>query len=248
MKYKNLLFKLLSKLSPDFNKEITNLLYENSNIVIFDVGFYKGSFTKELVTRLINHKNINTIEVISFEPNTSVNQNEFKKFVNKNNLIWEHYTNALGNIDGFENFTVLENFPPSGSSLNNILVDSLWLKTRKFLFSPFTSKKINLKTFQVEVKKIDTMFPNQSKMDILKIDVEGYSLGVLEGSISLIKRLKPIIQVEVLSKKKNFSIHETNLKNLMNNLEYMKYSKKKHYTTHWLSDIICTDYLFVPIK
>jgi len=247
VKYKNLLFKLLSNLSPDFNKELTNLLYENSDIVIFDVGFYKGSFSKQLVTRLISRKIIKKIEVISFEPNTSVNQNEFKKFVKKNNIIWNHYTNALGNIDGLEKFTVLENFPPSGSSLNNILVDSLWLKTRRFLFSPFTSKKINLKTFEVEVKKIDTMFPNQSKMDILKIDVEGFSFEVLEGSISLIKKLKPIIQVEILSKKKNFGIYETKLKNLMNDLGYSEYAKKKHYTTHWLSDIICTDYLFVPI-
>lgn len=248
MKYKNFLYKLLSRFSPNFNEEISSLLYEKSDITIFDIGFYKGSFTKDIVFRLINNKNIKTIEVTSFEPNTSVNQNDFKNFAKKYKLVWNHYTNAVGNINGYEDFTILENFPPSGSSLQNILVDSLWLKTRKFLFSPFTNKKINLKTVKVEVKKLDTMFANQSKMDILKIDVEGFSYEVLLGSISLIKKLKPIIQVEVLSKKKNFNIQEKKLKTLMKELGYLESSKKKHFTTHWVSDIICIDYLFVPFK
>ena len=49
MKYKNFLYRLSSLFSPNFYKEISDLLSEKNSITIFDIGFYSGDFTIKLV-------------------------------------------------------------------------------------------------------------------------------------------------------------------------------------------------------
>ncbi len=246
MNYKDLLYKLLSAFSPHFNNELEGLVVKKSSITIVDVGFYKGSFSKSLIEKLKNTKNIDNYSVFSFEPNKSIETSEFKSFADEHNIIWKHFINALGNENTTKQFTILENFPPSGSSVNNILVDSYWLKTRRFIFSPFKNKKMKLNISDVDVKKLDTFLSVLPDLDILKVDVEGYSYEVLEGSVEIIKKFKPLIQVEILSKKNDFSKNATKLTELLKSIGYVEHSKKKHYTTHWFSDIICYDYLFIP--
>ena len=58
--------------------------------------------------------------------NTSVGFNlNDKSFLKKNNVKWQHFDIAIGNQDSVEDFCVLKHFPASGSSINNILVNSL---------------------------------------------------------------------------------------------------------------------------
>ena len=246
MSYKDWLYKLLSNLSPHFFNELEELILDKSNITIFDVGFYKGSFSKDLIKLLQKRKNISKYTVFSFEPNNNIDNTEFKNFADEHKVSWNHFINALGDENATKKFTILENFPPSGSSLNNILIDSYWLKTRKFIFSPFKNKQINLNISDVEVKKLDMFLTEITDLDILKIDVEGYSYEILQGGIEIIQKFKPLIQVEVLSKKENFSENVIKLTKLLKSIGYIEHSKKKHYTTHWFSDIICFDYLFIP--
>lgn len=244
MFYKNFLYKLLAVFSPNFNRELVNLVCHQSNITIFDIGFYTGNYSKELINGIKKQNKNTDINIYSFEPNIFVNNIDFKNFSEKNKINWKHFTKAIGNENSKKEFTILENFPPSGSSLNNILIDSFWLRTRKFLFSPLKINKVSLKVIEVNVKKLDTLFPSLNKLDILKVDVEGYALEVLKGSKQIIENLKPIIQVEILSKKKDFFNQEASLKDLMSEFGYIEANRKKHYTTHLLSDIICVDYLF----
>ena len=51
-------------------------------------------------------------------------------------------------------------------------------------------------------KLLDSIDLNTENIDILKIDVEGYSYQVLDGAKETINKFKPIIQLEILSKKK----------------------------------------------
>ena len=51
-------------------------------------------------------------------------------------------------------------------------------------------------------KTIDSLNLNLESLDILKIDVEGYSYQVLLGAKNTIAMFKPVIQLEILSRKK----------------------------------------------
>ena len=62
-----------------------------------------------------------------------------------------------------------------------------------------------------------------------------------------LKNNSPIIQVEILSKKLNFHFQENQIYEYLNGLNYQLVGRKKHYTTHLFSDVICVDYLFEKI-
>jgi FkbM family methyltransferase len=51
----------------------------------------------------------------------------------------------------------------------------------------------------IEVKKLDNLFPslNISKVDLVKIDVEGYELHVLQGAKKLLQQFKPTLFIEL---------------------------------------------------
>ena len=81
-------------------------------------------------------------------------------------------------------------------------------------------------------------------VDVIKIDVEGYGYEVLQGSCEYLKDNSPVLQVEVLSKKINFSNKEKEILDYLNSINYKLINRKQHYTTHLFSDIRCVDYLF----
>jgi len=243
--YNTLLYKIASILSPNFYKEISDLLSNKSTLTIFDVGFYNGEFTKNLVENLQRNNYKNNIEIYSFDPNHKIDRSAFNSFAESRNLIWKHFNDALGDKVSSEKFTTLKNFPSSGSSVNNILVNSLWLKTRRVIFSPFTKKDNITETYDVNQKTIDSLNLNLESLDILKIDVEGYSYQVLLGAKNTIAMFKPVIQLEILSRKKDFIKSREEILNLLNDLGYTLQNEKKHLTTHVLSDVMCVDLLFL---
>jgi len=53
------------------------------------------------------------------------------------------------------------------------------------------------RTVQVKVKKLDDF--EYAKIDVLKIDAEGYELSILKGATRTIERSKPILAIEVHS-------------------------------------------------
>tara|TARA_X000000368_G_C22821600_1_gene619287 strand:+ start:34 stop:771 length:738 start_codon:yes stop_codon:yes gene_type:complete len=242
--YKNFLYRILTKLSPNFDNYIVNKLKNKELIKILDVGFYTGNFSKTLIKKInILNKNTKFI-VFSFDPNKSLDLETFNNFANKENVDWHHNDFALGNNKELSDFTVLNAFPPSGSSLNNILKDSFWYKTRKLIFSLFQNIKEEFSTYKVEVETIDNQFKLDSNFNILKIDVEGYSLEVLSGAKEFIERNNLILQVEILSHKKDFLSKEEELLKFIYEYNYQLIDKKRHYTSHFFSDVICVDYLF----
>ena len=236
--------EIASYFSPNFILELTNKLIQKDRIIIFDIGFYAGGFTRDIVKNLKNLDTNKSIEIYSFDPNTSIQRGKVKSFLKKNNVKWQHFDIAIGNQDSVEDFCVLKHFPASGSSINNILVNSFWLKTRRYLLFPFTKDTDFFQTIKVDQKKLDSLNINIDKLDLLKIDVEGYALPVLQGGIEIIKKYSPLIQLEILSKKEEFKNSEIEILKFMNNLNYKQTARKKHYTTHIFSDVVCIDYLF----
>ena len=88
MGYKNFLYKLSSRFSPDFYVEIIDLISNKDNLTIFDIGFYNGDFTKKLIENLDIDKNKKNIFVYSFDTNSKINRKEFKEFAELNNITY----------------------------------------------------------------------------------------------------------------------------------------------------------------
>jgi|TARA_B100001093_G_C26858539_1_gene1028708 FkbM family methyltransferase len=242
--YKTLLYKLVTYLSPNFDKYIADKFSGSEYLNIVDIGFYKGSFTRNIVSKVVKLNKDILIKVYSFDPNEKTILSEFKKFHDTNNFEWHHSNKAIGEFAKKENFTILKAFPSSGSSIVNILEDSFWYKSRKLIIDPFGKKDLHTSTISVEVDTLDNLFNKVQNINLLKIDVEGFSFQVLKGAKEFLLNNSPILQVEVLSKKTEFDIRESEIIDFLNSVEYSLTSKKKHYTTHLFSDVICVDYLF----
>ena len=105
---------------------------------------------------------------------------------------------ALGSFDGTEELNI--NFLSGHSSFNQINTNTKWIKktSKEIGTTPenYTIKKetVNLRTIQTYC--IENRI---SKIDILKIDTQGYEDKVLEGALELLKNQKiKLIQLEVL--------------------------------------------------
>ncbi len=246
MLYKNTLYKLASLMSPNFYKEISDLIsFNGENLTIFDIGFYKGEFTKRLIENLDIDTNKQNIFVYSFDPNNKISRKEFKEFSELKNIHWRHFSDAIGDKNSKEKFTILKHFPSSGSSINNILVDSKWIKTRRIIFSPLSKKDNIAETIEVNQITLDSLNLDIKCLDILKIDVEGYAYKVLKGAKETIDKFNPIIQLEILSKKNEYAESREKIIEFLLDLDYKLIETKQHSTTHFFSDVICVDLLFI---
>lgn len=69
----------------------------------------------------------------------------------------------------------------------------------------------NAKAVQVKMTTLDDMLAKYSKVDFIKIDVEGFELEVLYGSQKVISKCKPIVYFELLhgyAKERGFSYED----------------------------------------
>ena len=60
----------------------------------------------------------------------------------------------------------------------------------------YPSDRERVETIQVQVERLDEVVPRETRIDFLKIDVEGAELGVLRGAAETIKRNRPFIVFE----------------------------------------------------
>ena len=100
------------------------------------------------------------------------------------------------------------------------------------------------KVLDIKEEMLDSVFDNDS-LDVLKIDVEGYTKNVLIGSEKTIKNFSPIIQLEILAKKNKFKKERQDIIKFLNQYNYSLVLEKKHLSTHILSDVMCSDFLFI---
>jgi len=228
----NLIYKLVDKfLMNDFSKIISKKLevFNEKEPIIFDVGCFLGNFSRSLKKKLNNKA-----KFYLFDPNPNLKLKDF-------NTIQLAISDSTGN----QNYNLNTFFPASGSSLNEIIKnDKLWNFTRKLITGSINK---NFITFPVKTSTLDN-FCNENdvkNITILKIDVEGSELKVLNGAREILKNTK-LIQIEILDTKKKYTEKYLAVKDLLENQYNFKLIKeKKIWSLGMLSNMKAVDALFM---
>ena len=178
-------------------KRIFNYFKNKKFKLIFDIGANVGEYSELF-------KNIDkNIEIMCFEPQKAV----FKKLKKnlKNFKKIKFYNYAVGNKNVYEklNINLGSSYISSFSKYNK---KSNYYKIRKTLL-----KKNDSKLFErVKVVKLDSIKEfKKKKIDLVKIDVEGYEIEVLLGMEKILENTKMIM----------IEIHRSNM--------YLNYDSKK---------------------
>lgn len=178
--WKSHYFNQLKKKSLDLSfDEIYKKIYKkNDNLIIFDIGANVGQsiirFQKELKFK----------ELHSFEPNTEAFE-KLKKFTSSSIVL---NNCALGDKDQYKDFYNYKK--TSSSSFYKLNKKSSIYEINK----DYNVSKIEIKTLDSYVKKN----MNINKINILKIDTQGFEVDVLRGANDLIKNKKiDFIETEI---------------------------------------------------
>ena len=169
--------KIIKKLNLIFNKNID---------IVFDVGAHKGEFIKLILG------NFNSKKIYSFEPSKIFDK--LKENIQKMNLTEvDIYLNnfALGEIEEIKEFKQMRE--SSSSTLSSINTASKYFKRKNLILNFGTDKKIFDKT-NVRVKDGFSFLKKQKieKIDLLKIDTEGYEYFVIKGFDKNINKIKVV--------------------------------------------------------
>lgn len=226
-----IIYKILDKyFQNDFSNDLTAYLKESEEpLIVFDVGCYVGNFSRKIKKKLVNKK----IEFYLFDPNPKL---EIKDF-SYNNI-------ALSNKKGNFDYHLNTFFPSSGSSLKTFVKDDkLWNFSRKIvtlsLFKAF-------ETFKVKVDLLDNYCNEKkiTKIDLLKIDVEGSEIDVLEGSANILKNTN-VILIEIFDKKNKYEKKMSKIKSMLLELNFELKKIKSTWSSQQMSNTKSADALFV---
>ena len=148
----------------------------NQFITVLDIGAHKGE-TIELFYRAFN---IN--KIYSFEPN--INLFKFLKSIKKysNNDKIKIFNFGFGNKNEQKKLNIFSD--SSSSTLNDINERTEYFKRKKRLMFFFTrNKNFLIEKQTVQIRNLSDFISEQSidKIDILKIDTEGYEYNILKN-------------------------------------------------------------------
>ncbi len=158
--------KILNFFKTRFKKEL---------VTVFDIGAHKGE------TIDLFYKNFNINNIYSFEPNINLFHQLINKKKYKINKI-KIFNLGFGEITETKELNIFND--TSSSTLNNINENTKYFKRKKRLMSFFFGEQSFLKEKQtVKISNLSEFISNNavSKIDILKIDTEGYEYKILKG-------------------------------------------------------------------
>ena len=238
---KFLYFALNHFLNNSFHKQIAKLVKNEKKLVIFDVGCYRGIFTKSMLDLIGNKK----YKIYLFDINKKV-----KKYISYLLRLKNIYYNevALSNKNGKANYNYNKFFEAAGSSLSSLVKnEAMWNFTRKLALlsrKEFVTYKVHTITLDSFVKK------NKIKsIDILKIDIEGSEYELLKGAKNTLNKNKiKIILVEILAKKNFYIKKEKKVLNFLKKINFTLLQKVNIPSISLFSNIRGEDYLLVNKK
>ena len=178
-----LIEKIFNPISTFHHKRISRYLNELDIEKIIDIGAHKGEFLENM----LKIEKVNTF--YAFEPQKNI-FNELNEKFSKNEKI------TLFNFAMDKEITNKKlkiNKLSMTSSLAEINEKSLYLKVKNFL----TFSKSNFEDeYEIQTNTVDKIFENISlQKSLLKIDVEGFEMNVIEGSEIKLKEI-PFVLLE----------------------------------------------------
>jgi len=241
-----IIYYLLNRfVMTNVEKEILSHM-KNKNQVIFDIGCYKGYFTKGIIGN--DKKNLKNKKFYLFDGNP--NSKKFlKDLLNNKNI--RFYNLAIHNTNSNKNYYINNFFEPSGSSLIPIYnKDLMWNLTRKIFMKIFNPlKKISgYSKVKVKTQTLDTFCRKKKikKIDLLKIDTEGNEYNVLQGTKTLLKKNKIfVIYMEISDTKRNYIKKEKKIINFLKRFNFELVSSYKMKSFSILSGLRANDNIFV---
>lgn len=149
---------------------------------IFDIGANTGVYT--ILSNKVNER----VQIFSFEP-YPVNVVRLKRNIALNHTKTQVIEKALGDEKKLISFAVPENGSIADTSSAEI----------EFSKSTYEGK-IEWKVIEVEQTTLDLFSAENEidKIDLVKIDVEGYEEAVFKGASAFFKKYNPLIQCEIL--------------------------------------------------
>lgn len=174
----NIIRSLLNFLHLDLTK---NLEYDrltksilkssiNKQSNCIDVGCHKGEILDVILSCSPQGKHF------AFEPIPFLYQQLKLKYQGRATV----YPYALSDVNGTSTFQHVKNAPAYSG-----------IQKRKYDTTTPDIEQIN-----VELKTLDSVIPADTKIDLIKIDVEGGEYGVLKGGLHLLKKWKPVVIFE----------------------------------------------------
>lgn len=174
----NIIRSLLNFLHLDLTKNLEydrltkaimkNSIGSQSNCI--DVGCHKGEILDVILSHAPKGKHF------AFEPIPVLFQQLELKYKGKATI----YPYALSDVNGTSTFQFVKNAPAYSG-----------IQKRKYDTATPDIEQIN-----VEIKTLDSIIPTETKIDLIKIDVEGGEYAVLKGALQLLKKWKPVVIFE----------------------------------------------------
>lgn len=184
--YKKRYYKTLDSLSTGNYKCEPELLYIQqilkSDSVFIDIGTNKGIYLYQAEKVITNGK------IIGFEPNKSL-VNYIKPLFPKAEI----YPLAASSHSG----TAVLNIPKKGNGLQD---------TRASL----EAMGDDVERVEIQMVALDEFAKekNLSKIDVIKIDVEGHEFDTIKGCAEILKTIKPIFIIEIELRHAHYSIKD----------------------------------------
>ena len=145
--------------------------FDQKLINVIDVGAHKGETIKFFL------KNFNINKMYVFEPNQDLYQNLIKKFTSQNIFIFNYGV-------GFQNEKKKLNISidSSSSTINKINTNTDYYKRKKKFLTLGRKISYFVNSQKIEIINLsEFLLHEENKIDILKIDTEGYELNILKG-------------------------------------------------------------------
>ena len=216
--------KIFDPISSFHHKRISRYLRELDIEKIIDVGAHKGEFLE----KILKIEKVNSF--YAFEPQKNIFNELSEKFSNNKKVTLFNY--AMDKEITKKKLKI--NKLSMTSSLAEINENSLYIKFKNFL----SQTKSNFEyEYEVQTNTVDKIFEGISlKKALLKIDVEGFEINVIEGSKMKLKEI-PFVLLE-----NQFGNHykNNNFDNMINLLlkQNFKICKKFVFPTLHYQDVL----------
>ena len=209
----------------DYFQQIKIIKYLKKNlkgkIILFDVGAHHGETLKLFLNKL------DILEIHCFEAspiNFKILSKEIKKLNFKSNI----YLNNVGIGSTNEDTFINQTEETSSSSINEFNINSEYFKKKMRILNIKNTKNFYNK-IPIKVIKLDDYIEKKKifKIDILKIDTEGFELNVLKGLKLNNKKVKFIYFEHHYDDmiKKNYKFADIN--KILNDYGFVKKYKSK---------------------